>query len=928
MSRAKGIEPRRHRGHGAERADEQVVVDPAPPPLVSVSLCLCGALRFVFCASLCLPFSATLYAQGPLDLQAGAVAGEPFGVGQIEFMSPPNVRLDAGGGEPVILQERNGRLLYPAFSKQPVRGLLRSLINRPQRMTAWFLFRGVEPLEISIPELSIGPFLVRPVADDLGQPQLLASWWRAYTSEGPLGGLFSGQDATPPDVKDYLTAMLAARLRLPPPWLGEEPALSDPMDLLLGSEKLRTAALRNAFDRPHGEKADQPLPEPIKLPVAELGEPPADVKVESLAAHVPEECFYVRFGSFGNFQWCRTYLSDTGGDIRQLVSARGLDYGLNTRLEQQLVLKTSVLSKLFGDLLISDVAMIGNDTFLREGAAMGLLFESRNNGLLSNNFQTQRLTALKENPAAREELVEIAGRSVSYISTPDGNVRSYYAVDGDYHFFATSRALVQRFFEVGAGERSLAVNRQFRHARADYPLSRGDSVFAFLSTAFMEQLIGPRYRIEMDRRLAASVDLELMQLARLAAKAEGRPHASTEELIGGGFLPAGFGQRCDGSHCVPAGEGLLADSFRSGRGAFLSVPDVAVDHATASEVDGYRALTHYLSARLEYVEPWLMAIKRFPHANQGERVTVDLRFSPSAGSFYEFLARWLGDGPPTPKRVEAVSGNVLAVEALIGGRQTFAGLRDCNPLRIFGMEGENIVDRLLISLTSFPTDTLVGYVGVAGKGGGLEFLGDFRFAPPDPQGFSRSRGPVWRRQWENFAVLSFHPRVLEEVVPRLTVVDAARPAHGRIRVADLRDTQFAMGIDSFVARRAKAVSMGNVHFMDSLIQQMHVPPAECQGVAESLLGGKLVCPVGGKFVLAQPNRPQASRWSWAPPTAPARPANGTGPAYLADVLNWFRGLEGDAVVEGRTIRAHLEIASQPPASVRPAPPAVEEVKRL
>jgi hypothetical protein len=245
-------------------------------------------------------------------------------------------------------------------------------------------------------------------------------------------------------------------------------------------------------------------------------------------------------------------------------------------------------------------------------------------------------------------------------------------------------------------------------------------------------------------------------------------------------------------------------------------------------------------------------------------------------------------------------------------------------MRLFGQEGENIVERVLDTLTSLATDAVVGYVGVAGKANGLDFLGDFRFGPPDPQGFSQSRGPVWRREYGPFAVLSFHPRVLAEVTPRLSVVDAPRPAHARLRIADLHGTQLADGVDGFVGRRARAVSLGNVHLLDALVGQLHVPAAESRETAEHLLGGKLVCPIGGTFVLTSPNRPQASRWTWAPPEAPPRP-NGAGPVYLADILNWCRGLEADAVVEGKTISAHLELRSQPQASTRPAPPPAELV---
>ena len=70
---------------------------------------------------------------------------------------------------------------------------------------------------------------------------------------------------------------------------------------------------------------------------------------------------------------------------------------------------------------------------------------------------------------AKEETVRIAGHDVSYISSPDGELRSYYAVDGDFHLVATSRRLVERFYEAGAGKGSLAClgpvsGRPHRHA--------------------------------------------------------------------------------------------------------------------------------------------------------------------------------------------------------------------------------------------------------------------------------------------------------------------------------------------------------------------------------------------------------------------------------------------------------------------------------
>jgi len=38
--------------------------------------------------------------------------------------------------------------------------------------------------------------------------------------------------------------------------------------------------------------------------------------------HVPEECFYVRFGRFSNYLWLNHLLDDYGGDLAQMITLR------------------------------------------------------------------------------------------------------------------------------------------------------------------------------------------------------------------------------------------------------------------------------------------------------------------------------------------------------------------------------------------------------------------------------------------------------------------------------------------------------------------------------------------------------------------------------------------------------------------------------
>ncbi len=196
----------------------------------------------------------------------------------------------------------------------------------------------------------------------------------------------------------------------------------------------------------------QTFPGRREIPAADATTP-----LEPIASRVPAECFYIRFGNFDNYLWLRQLLDDYGGDLGRMATVRGHDAGINQRLENQLGLKETTLAKLLGSQVISDVALIGRDTYLSEGAAIGILFEARNNALLQNDLMTQRreATARVADAGATITTVDVAGQSVSLAATPDNRLRSYYVADGPYHLVTTSRAIVARFLEACAGDSSV-----------------------------------------------------------------------------------------------------------------------------------------------------------------------------------------------------------------------------------------------------------------------------------------------------------------------------------------------------------------------------------------------------------------------------------------------------------------------------------------
>ena len=172
------------------------------------------------------------------------------------------------------------------------------------------------------------------------------------------------------------------------------------LSLLLGTEPLRLAMLAEAVEgRVDRQQATSlPMPQAISWPQSDIDLPAEQAAIEDIAMMVPEECFYIRFARFENYIWLRRLLEEFGGDLSRMVMLRGTDFQLNQRLEDQLGLRESSLSRILGPQVISDVALLGRDTYLKEGAAIGILFEAKND-LLAAELKQQRSRRLRRTPS-------------------------------------------------------------------------------------------------------------------------------------------------------------------------------------------------------------------------------------------------------------------------------------------------------------------------------------------------------------------------------------------------------------------------------------------------------------------------------------------------------------------------------------------------
>jgi hypothetical protein len=865
-------------------------------------------------------------AQGRIRVEA--FLGEPFGVGRLEIDLPESSLPTPLGQAGLGLSEKNARLIYPAMENRPLAGAVRDLlgrarrpgvrmlgelIDRPGKTNLYFLFTGRDTLDITLSSQRPESFFVRPVADPQGFRRTLNAWWRHYSAATPL--LQKSMDY-PPLVDNYLKSMLSRRLELPSPsrprdksWqllCGEELALTS------GSESLRIAIQRDRFLHPAAaEKADQPLPASIDEAEIDVPDSPADAQIEPLAMRVPRECLYVRFGSYSHFLWLQDTLAQWNGDFQNLVASRGLDRGVTKRFETQLAVQNTVLARLLGDTVIADVAMIGTDFFIQEGGSYGLLFKAKSSAMLANDFNGRRKERLKATPGAKEETVTIAGQKVSFLSSPDGSVRSYYVVDGDYHLVTSSRWIVERFLATRDGKGSLGASREFRFARTQYPLTRNDTVFVYLSSAFFRNYISPAYRIEMTRRVQALADIELAQLAVLASATENKPGKTIEQLIAGEFLPPGFGIQPDGSRIVFE-RGEFRDSARGHRGSFVPVPDMPVQQVSRSETEAYRQFGEFYRENWRQLDPLVVAIHRRPISEGRDEIVIDAKMTPLLKTQYEKISRWIGE--PDSRQLSPVKGDLVAFELQMPRQRLFGGLQDLRP-------SAEIASLAILPLGQF-RELLTGYVGSTGELGVLGSVASRMSGPADAAGYAYSELGLWRRDLEPFTVFSFQREVLDVVTPQLRFVEADRSGQFRLHVADVSSAQFAPVVHNWAFARTRATSLGNLRLLHQLTQQLHVPGEDALGAAELLLGAKLVCPLGGQYVYRK--QPDGSGY-WTstaleglPATRPLQTAVAPD-GYQAPALRWLRGLDMDARMTPDAITAFARIDMQ--TSTTPKRPA-------
>ena len=757
--------------------------------------------------------------------------------------------------------------------------------------------RGPEPLEYSLPEPAAGGSVPTP-------------WLNPPTGGHPPTDLNRPIPPPPPDGRPQLD--------IPPPPGPQKPTESSP-----------PPALNQPTDRnrPIGPK-QPPDNNPPRDPEQPSG-PNGPIQIEPLASRVPEECFYIRLGSMGNFAWFREFLDWTVRQWTMCVSGKGLDYQRVQRSEERLCLRPTGWSKLLGphlggqveNLAVADVALIGLDLFQPEGSALGVLFQARSEKLLREHIQRQRSEAVRTGQGkVHEEKVLIEGREVSLLTSEDGKIRSFYAVDGSWHLVSTSRRLVERFFQTRSGQGALAGAADFRAVRAKFPPQEDQTAFWYLSEGFWRNLSRAAYQVEMRRRWEAEADIVLVEFARQAAVAEGRAADSIAHLQSQGFLPPQFGPRSDGSRTVLK-DGHVGDSLRGRRGYFTPIADIEVSRITGAEARQVEASTFSATrgrsdavgqwplagATMDRMPPMAILFRRSEPTKGMEQIRMEIDAYPLQSAVLEMLGRLFGSAGG--ERVAPPAGDGAFAEWQLPQGRLFLGIRAQQPAELRFGRGKLLLEMAPPTARLLLEAMRVGYVGRQGETPLLEALEKLLAGRPDPEGYTGKPGGLWRRQIGPFVLYSFHRDILAEVGPLLRLEKAPSAAQLRVQIQDPSNTPLGRWLTQLAYQQAQGATLANLRLLSLLENQFHLSGQAGLEAAQGWLQARLVCPLGGRYEYRDLG---GGGWHWVATALTDQP--GPDSPALPPPIAWFRGLEGWARWQHKQMHISLEILRQKEAS--------------
>jgi hypothetical protein len=395
----------------------------------------------------------------------------------------------------------------------------------------------------------------------------------------------------------------------------------------------------------------------------------------AIATLVPEDRYFLHFNDFAAAGELLDLSSDWGANLLRLVDVQARDHRLQAKLEEQLIVERGLLTNLFAETAISEMAVVGSDPFLLEGSDVTLIFKVRNREAVERALAQWLANAEKANAELMVREFNYRGNKVAARYTLDRRVSSFVSWQGDYAIVSNSHRAVRDVLDAAGGlVPRLAGATDFRYVTLLLPPSDdAKSGYLFVSEACLKRLVSPGAKISEKRRLECFNNLVMLNNASLLYRLEkGESPDSLTDLtterfadIGKIVCPHGGAYAWDMEHdaCTCS----LHNRLR-----YLT-PNLELNVLTVSDIER-REFERY---KQRYEQFWGTAFDPIAvRLTMGERVKLETCVLPMApGSMYQSLRRAVQEKPRALDTSRVAKSAVVSFVGVPGNKKIAEAVR-------------------------------------------------------------------------------------------------------------------------------------------------------------------------------------------------------------------------------------------------------------
>ncbi|NQT88634.1 hypothetical protein HQ560_17850, partial [bacterium] len=226
-------------------------------------------------------------------------------------------------------------------------------------------------------------------------------------------------------------------------------------------------------------------------------------KVHAVARLVPADQYFLHFNSMRTLGEAMDLSAQWGDSLLRLFTVRAQDNQLRAKLEEQLCVRRNLLTKLFADGVIAEVAVTGADTFMLEGTDVTLILRLKRPAIFQKAADAWLAEAKKKhaNLAVRE--FNYRAHKVAARYTKDRVVSSFVVAHDDVLIYSNSHRAIRRVLDAAVGAApNLHDALDYRYVTTILPPSDdAASGYLFASEAFLRRQVSPAAKISEKRRL-------------------------------------------------------------------------------------------------------------------------------------------------------------------------------------------------------------------------------------------------------------------------------------------------------------------------------------------------------------------------------------------------------------------------------------------